>query len=250
MVPLGLFPPLNFTYVVNETDPVIFMCSATGIPPPEITWMRNGVVLDDNVDPRISLSNPSDPEVFPTTGGNIYLVSRNLTISNTRDNDSDTYTCVASNENSRTPSVTQDFELVVQGSRTLFTFTCCTYLSLSFPHAVPPQIFDPPDNLMVVEPEDAIFSCLATGRPRPAIAWLRLSDMTQLQSSGNFSIVEQESGERERRSNLTIIGTQPSDIGAYRCVAVNEPGTTSENATLTVHGELVHHLGVCMYNIC
>ena len=74
--------------------------------------------------------------------------------------------------------------------------------------------------------------------------------MTQLQSSGNFSIVEQESGERERRSNLTIIGTQPSDIGAYRCVAVNEPGTTSENATLTVHGELVHHLGVCMYNIC
>ena len=106
---------MNFTYVVNETDPVIFMCSATGIPPPEITWMRNGVLLGENVDSRISLSNPSDPEAFPTTGGNIYSVSRNLTISNTRDNDSDTYTCVASNGNVRTPSVTQDFELVVQG---------------------------------------------------------------------------------------------------------------------------------------
>jgi len=77
--------------------------------------MRNGVLLDENVDTRISLSNHSDPEVFSTTGGDIYSVSRNLTISNTRDNDSDTYTCVASNGNTRTPSVTQDFELVVQG---------------------------------------------------------------------------------------------------------------------------------------
>ena len=115
VVPSILMPPVNFTYTVNETDPVIFMCSATGIPPPEITWMRNGVLLDENVDPCISLSNPSDPEAFPTTGGGIYLVSRNLTISNTRHNDSDTYTCVASNGNAVTPSVTQNFELVVQG---------------------------------------------------------------------------------------------------------------------------------------
>ena len=115
VVPSILIPPVNFTYVVNETDPVIFMCSATGTPTPEITWMRNGVLLDENVHPRISLSNPSDSEAFPTTGGNIYFVSRNLTISNTRDSDSDTYTCVASNGNARTPSVTQDFELIVQG---------------------------------------------------------------------------------------------------------------------------------------
>jgi len=115
VVPSILIPPVNFTYVVNETDPVIFTCSVTGIPPPGITWTRNGVLLDDNVDPRISLSNPSDPEAFSTSDGDIYSVSRNLTISNTRDNDSDTYTCVASNGNARTPNVTQDFELVVQG---------------------------------------------------------------------------------------------------------------------------------------
>ena len=199
--------------------------------------MRTGVPLDDNVDPRISLSNPSNPEVFSTTGGNIYSVSRNLTISNARDSDSDTYACVASNGNSRTPSVTQDFELIVQGSRTFFTITYCTYPSLSFPHAVPPQILDPPDNLMVVEPEDATFSCLATGRPRPIIVWIRLSDMTQLSNSAEFSIQEQEMGDRERRSTLTIIGTQTSDAGAYNCRAVNEPGTITESATLTVYGE-------------
>ena len=110
----------NFTYTVNETDPVVFMCSATGIPPPEITWMRNGVLLDENVDPRISLSNPSDAEVFLTTGGNIYFVSRNLIISNTRDSDSSTYTCVASNGNAVTPNVTQDFELFVNGKLDLY----------------------------------------------------------------------------------------------------------------------------------
>ena len=105
-------------------------------------------------------------------------------------------------------------------------------------YTVPPQIVDPPDNLTVVEPEDATFSCLATGRPRPTIAWIRLSDMTQLSNSAEFSIQEQEIGDRERRSNLTIIGTQPSDAGDYDCRAMNEPGTTAEQATLTVHGEL------------
>ena len=104
---------------------------------------------------------------------------------------------------------------------------------------VAPKILDPPDDLTVVEPQDATFSCLATGRPRPDIVWIRLSDMEQLQSqSANFMIEEQEVGDRERRSNLTILDTQPSDAGAYACVAVNEPGGATRQATLTVHGEL------------
>ena len=86
--------------------------------------MRNGVLLDDNLDPQISLS-PSDPELVSTTSGNIYSVNRNLTISNTRDNDSDTYASVASNGNSRTPNVTQYFELVVQGVYRLLLFPVC-----------------------------------------------------------------------------------------------------------------------------
>ena len=77
--------------------------------------MRNGAVLDESVDSRISLSNPSDPEMIQTTGGNISNVSRSLTISNTRDNDSGTYTCVASNGNAVTPNVTQNFSLFVNG---------------------------------------------------------------------------------------------------------------------------------------
>ena len=77
--------------------------------------MRSGVVLDRNAGSRISLSDPSDPETVPTASGIISFVSRNLTISNTSDNDSDTYTCVASNGNAVTPSVTQNFSLFVNG---------------------------------------------------------------------------------------------------------------------------------------
>ena len=95
--------------------------------------MRNGVLLGENVDSRISLSNPSDPEAFPTTGGDIYSVSRNLTISNTRDNDSDTYTCVASNGNARTPSVTQDFDLIIQGMQVTTDSVMSFNQLLSFP---------------------------------------------------------------------------------------------------------------------
>ena len=115
---------------------------------------------------------------------------------------------------------------------------------------VAPQILDPQDDLTVVEPQDATFSCLATGRPRPTIVWIRLPDMEQLQSqSANFMIEEQEIGDRERRSNLTILGTQPSDAGAYACVGVNEPGSTTRQATLTVCGELHRHQCVYVWKV-
>ena len=51
-------------------------------------------------------------------------------------------------------------------------------------------------------------------------------------------IEEQEIGDRERRSMLTILGSQPSDAGGYACGAVNEPRSVMLQATLTVYGEL------------
>ena len=108
-------------YIVNETCQVNFTCSATGIPPPEITWMRNGVPFSNT---RVTLSNPTMPELYPTDSGNIFLVSRNLTLANTMDADSGTYTCVASNGNAVTPSDTQDFELFVNGKLVIIPSLC------------------------------------------------------------------------------------------------------------------------------
>jgi len=64
-------------------------------------------------DTQATFSDPTMPELYSTDGGNIYFVSRNLTLDNTMDADSGTYTCVASNGNAVTPSVTQNFEVVV-----------------------------------------------------------------------------------------------------------------------------------------
>ena len=114
MVPNITFPPDGLVYTVNETDPVTFTCSATGIPPPEITWMRNGAPFDQS-NMRVTLSDPTIPEPFRTGGGDIYFVSRNLTLDNTMDADSGTYTCVASNGNAVDPRDMQNFELFVRG---------------------------------------------------------------------------------------------------------------------------------------
>ena len=114
MVPNITFPPDDLVYTVNETDPVTFTCSATGISPPEITWMRNGAPFNQSIT-RVTLSNPTMPELFSTGGGDIYFVSRNLTLDNSMDTDSGTYTCVASNGNAVTPTDVQNFELFVRG---------------------------------------------------------------------------------------------------------------------------------------
>ena len=123
VVPNITFPLDDQVYTVNETNPVTFTCSATGIPPPEITWKRNGVVVDENTEPHVSL-NFFNLETISTADGNIHLVTHTLTISSTKDSDSDNYTCVASNGNTVTPNVTRDFELVVQGRLLFYLYTC------------------------------------------------------------------------------------------------------------------------------
>ena len=110
-----MVPEIIFTenYTVNQFDEVTFECRATGIPAPYINWYRNGVLLDEAFDSRISLSDPVVTQ--PATSNDVYEVYRTLTFNSTRDDDTDTYTCVAGNGNARMPNVTQDFELFVRG---------------------------------------------------------------------------------------------------------------------------------------
>ena len=112
--PSYLFPPENFTETVNETDSVTFVCVVVGIPAPSISFYQNGTLLDQSTDQRITLTDNSEPQDFQTATGALSRVSCNLTLDNTRDNDSGTYTCVASNA---AANVTQDFDFVVQGEK-------------------------------------------------------------------------------------------------------------------------------------
>ena len=93
--------------------------------------MRNEAPFDQS-NTRVTLSDPTMPVVFSTSGGNIYFVSRNLTLDNTMDADSGTYTCVASNGNAVTPTDTQNFELFVRGEGypSLLVLSSSRYVSM------------------------------------------------------------------------------------------------------------------------
>ena len=114
MKPTFLFPPDNSIKTVNETDSVTFVCVVAGIPAPSISFYRNGTLLNQSTDQRITLADNSEPQEFQTANGMVFRVSRNLTLNNTTDADYGTYTCVAFNA---AANVTQNLYLVVQGEK-------------------------------------------------------------------------------------------------------------------------------------
>ena len=66
----------------------------------------------DQRNTQVTLTNHSE-EIFSTDGGSVI---RSLTLDNTVDADSGTYTCVAYNGNDVNPTVMQNFELFVRGN--------------------------------------------------------------------------------------------------------------------------------------
>ena len=242
MVPNITFPDDDdFTYYVNESNPVTFECSATGIPAPYITWLRNGMTVDETSDPRVTLSNRTDPVRTPGIGGYIYSVSRTLTLDNTVDADSGTYTCVADNGNMRMPNVTQDFELFVNGKflDSHLHITSFIFMSFSY-HAVASNITNAPSDQVIVEPRPAPFNCRATGRPGPELSWIFVDEVgmeTPILSGGRYNITPTSNGEREREIGLVIMRTFPNDTGTYMCRAENVVDTAEESADLTIWGK-------------
>ena len=100
---------------MTEFDPVIFECSATGVPAPTIVWFRDDLLLHGGVDPRITFSVPTETVISTMSEGDVFLVSNNLTLTNTMNSDSGTYICLAFNGEGRDLSVVQEFDLVVEG---------------------------------------------------------------------------------------------------------------------------------------
>ena len=95
-------------YTVNETETVTFVCQATGIPAPSITWFRNGMELSGD---RVVTSVPTQMGLTREDGEVVWSVIRTLNLSDTVDADSGTYTCSAVNS---AGNDTEQFELVVQ----------------------------------------------------------------------------------------------------------------------------------------
>ena len=105
--------PNQLNYTVNMGDTVTFECVATGIPAPSITWLRNGMELNNTVDCRVA-ENPRDViSVQDETGETVFQSTRTLTLNGTEDDDSGDYECMASNDAMPGENMAP-FELIVQ----------------------------------------------------------------------------------------------------------------------------------------
>jgi len=115
---------------VNQSDPAMFQCNATGIPAPTIQWFRGSeelttassgeMMMDpDDLNSRIMISDPEQNE-YLTSGGYVFSVGSTLTIEPTLGSDSDVYSCNASSEVGPSQTPEEDGEVVelfVQGEK-------------------------------------------------------------------------------------------------------------------------------------
>ena len=110
VVPFITFSAPMGVYVVNETNSVTFSCSADGIPPPDIDWLRGEEpVTNTSLSSRLTFSNAS----VLVNPGNVSNVIRALTIRNAMDGDRGTYTCRATNDGEGGVD-SEEFQLFVQ----------------------------------------------------------------------------------------------------------------------------------------
>ena len=252
-------PMENFTYIAIETNSVIFECSASGIPVPIISWFRinqtMSTMLVNSTQSLIALLPVNDTYELPNGRGTAFLVTSTLTIPATQDEDSGQYACQAVNDFG---NETRQFELIVQGKLVcselaehcnLCTVNILTQFLLC---SVAPVVTLNADDVETVEGMSATFLCAATGRPRPTITWYRTVGDSDTQERVNVSdvrviVTEEEMGDRELMSNLTLRSVLPSDAVDYFCYADNGVGddVVRSNATLTVNGEWFFMEAVC-----
>ena len=67
--------------------------------------------------------------------------------------------------------------------------------------------------------------------------------------SADYEIMETFDGDRVLTSTFTVLSTDVSDFGEYRCTATNMVGVVSATASLFVHGELYTDI-YPLINVC
>ena len=121
--PVIVTPVDREMFRVNRSDDITIPCSARGIPPPSIRFLRRGVELNRtggesgvgmDLASRVQLGDESS-SVFMDDG--TFMVSRMLIVFNVVEEDAGNFTCEASSmipELALSPSDSSVFELVVQ----------------------------------------------------------------------------------------------------------------------------------------
>ena len=116
-VPAITFPPGGSVITVDQFEAAMFRCAAAGIPPPNISWLRqqDGQNTTLQAGSSITIEVPVQTEnyMLQDVMGVVSGVNRSLTLNEALDGDSGTYFCIA---NSPSGDDSREFQLVVQGT--------------------------------------------------------------------------------------------------------------------------------------
>ncbi|XP_060031596.1 neogenin isoform X4 [Erinaceus europaeus] len=128
------------------------------------------------------------------------LAGGTLEISDVTEEDAGAYVCVAENGNK---TLEARAELTVQAQ---------------------PEFVKQPANMYAHESMDVTFECEVTGKPTPAVKWVKNGDVVI--PSDYFKIVKEH--------NLQVLGLVKSDEGFYQCIAENDVGNAQAGAQLII----------------
>ncbi len=87
-------------------------------------------------------------------------------------------------------------------------------------------------NLNVIEGENACFDIRTVGNPDPVVEWFK--DGVQLEDEGRVMIIDDVDDNEPDLFSLVIENCKPSDVGQYKCLAMNEAGKDACTAELVV----------------
>uniref|UniRef100_A0A8C2ZWU4 Hemicentin-1 n=1 Tax=Cyclopterus lumpus TaxID=8103 RepID=A0A8C2ZWU4_CYCLU len=254
-VPPSIDGPAEERVVETISNPVTFACDATGIPPPGLSWLKNGRPIE--------YSESLEMHIF--SGGSKLQIARSQL------SDSGTYMCLASNVEGKAhksyhltiqvpPSISRselpsemgvllnekgnvwDFTagqssdgstLTVTGAHTSDSgkYTCvATNTAGQEDRIFNLNVYDrnskTVEQLTTVLDSSVNMECVAAGSPPPQLNWLRnglplpVSSHIRLLSAGQV---------------LRITRSQVSDSGTYTCIASNRAGVDNRHYNLQVH---------------
>ncbi|RMB93417.1 hypothetical protein DUI87_30112 [Hirundo rustica rustica] len=220
--------------VVTRLSPAVLTCYTSGLPPPTVSWSKEGAQLGSRgggyrVLPReppalkplpgmvMVMVNTSAvlsceatgvprPEVtwqkdgVGITGGSGLKVLPNgqLRLLRAAPEDSGTYLCMARNPSGTAAGRTR---LIVQ---------------------VPPVIAAGPLELVVLEGLEVLLPCAARGVPEPRVSWSREGALVR-------------GGRVLPSGELLLSHVQGGDAGSYSCTAVNSAGRAVRRLSLSIH---------------
>ena len=117
----------------------------------------------------------------------------------------------------------------------------------NFTNAVSPTITQSPADVTIIEGNNTVFVCQASALPRPAVIWDYYDPVSnstsRVMDGADYDIMEAVDGNRVLTSTLTVLSTDVSDFGEYRCTAINVVGVVS---TTAVHSEFTDNHPACV----